>query len=97
MTAYMVAQVDVTDPVAYDEYKAQVPATLVPFGGQFIVRGGPIDVLEGEMPFGRVAVIRFPSMEQLKDWHASVEYAGPKALRQAASKGLLVALEGYDG
>lgn len=96
MTAYMIAQVEVTDPVAYEEYKAQVPPTLALFGGEFVVRGGAMDVLEGEMPYARVVVIRFPSMEQLKDWHASVEYAGPKALRQAASRGLLVAVEGAD-
>lgn len=96
MTGYVIAQVEVTDPDAYENYRKQVPPTLALYGGEFIVRGGAMDVLEGEMAFGRVVVLRLPSVEQAKKWYASVEYAGPKALRQAASKGLLIVVEGYN-
>jgi len=90
--AYMVAQVDVKDPAAYEEYRAQVPATLAKYGGEFLVRGGKVEVLEGEPPFGRVVILRFASMEQARTWYRSPEYAGPLALRHrvAVSKAMLV-------
>lgn len=90
--AYVVAQVDVKDPAAYEEYRAQVPATLAKYGGEFLVRGGKVEVLEGEPPLGRVVILRFASLEQARTWYRSPEYAGPLALRQrvAVSRAMLV-------
>ena len=97
MTAYVIAQVDVTDPEKFEQYRALVPATLKKYGGEYIVRGGEMAVLEGDMPFPRVVVIRFTDLAAAKRWHASEEYAGPISLRQASSNSVLVAVEGYDG
>ena len=90
--AYVVAQVDVKDPAAYEEYRAQVPATLAKYGGEFLVRGGTVEVLEGDPPLGRVVVLRFASLDQARAWYRSPEYAGPLALRQrvAVSRAMLV-------
>ena len=90
--AYMLAQVDVKDPAAYEEYRAQVPATLAKYGGEFLVRGGTVEVLEGDPPLGRVVVLRFASLDQARAWYRSPEYAGPLALRQrvAVSRAMLV-------
>lgn len=94
MAAYIVVQVDVTDPESYEIYKTQVPPTLEPFGGEFVVRGGAQEVLEGEWPFPRCVVLRFPDIERAKAWHQSDIYAAPKALRQKASIGNMIVVEG---
>ncbi len=97
MTAYVIAQVDVHDPEKFEEYRALVPATLAKYGGEYIVRGGEMAVLEGDMPYPRVVVIRFDDIEAAKRWHASEEYKGPLAMRQASANSVLVAVDGYDG
>lgn len=96
MTAYMIAQVDVTEPEKFEAYRALVPDTLAKYGGKYIVRGGETAVLEGEMPFQRIVVIEFPDLDAIKRWHASEEYAGPLAMRQASANSVLIGIEGYD-
>ena len=95
MPAYLIAHVDVTDPVKYDDYKRLVPASLAKFGGRFLVRGPVPEVLEGEWQPKRLVIVEFPSVEQARAWYKSPEYAPAKALRQATSEGTLVLLEGF--
>jgi uncharacterized protein (DUF1330 family) len=71
-----------------------VPATLVPFGGRFVVRGGQTEVLEGEWRPARLVLLEFPSVERARAWWNSPEYAEARALRQATSTGTLIILEG---
>jgi uncharacterized protein (DUF1330 family) len=97
MPAYMIADVEVTDPAGYDEYRRGVAATLEPFGGRFVVRGGRTQVLEGSWQPKRCVVIEFPSMEQLKAWYDSPAYAPLIALRQRVAKSHLTAVEGVAG
>ncbi len=94
MAAYIVVQIEITDPETFETYRAQVPATLEPYGGEFIVRGGDMEILEGEWATPRCVILRFPDMDAAKAWHASAEYQGPKALRQAASKGNMIVVDG---
>ncbi len=94
MAAYIIVQIDITDPEAFDVYRAQVPPTLELFGGEYIVRGGEQEILEGEWAYPRCVVLKFPSMEQARAWHASPEYEAPKALRQSAAKGNMLLVEG---
>jgi len=94
MAAYLITQIDVTDPEAYEEYRKQVPATLAGRGAKFLVRGGALRRLEGEWPHERVVVIEFPSMDDAQAWYDSAAYAGPKALRQSASRGNMILVEG---
>ena len=95
MAAYVIADTLITDPQTYDEYKRQVPPLIAKFGGRFIVRGGQHEVLEGDWQVHRIVVLEFPSMEALKSWYNSPEYAPLLALRQRASSATLVAVEGY--
>ena len=97
MSAYMIAQVDVQDAEKFEAYRALVPDSLKPFGGEYIVRGGDMVVLEDQQPFDRIVVIKFPNMERAKAWHASDEYAEAKTLRQASAISRLVLVDGYDG
>lgn len=94
MPAYMIADVEVTDPALYDEYRRGVAATVDTFGGRFVVRGGRTEVLEGSWQPRRCVVIEFPSMERLKAWYDSPAYAPLIALRQRAAKAHLTAVEG---
>ena len=94
MAAYIIVQLEITDPETFETYRAQVPATLEPYGGEYIVRGGDMEVLEGEWEAPRCVILKFPDMEVAKAWHESPEYQGPKALRQAASKGNMVVVDG---
>lgn len=94
MAGYIVVQVDVTDPDAYAEYVKLVPPTVEKHGGEFLVRGGAMEILEGEWPMKRLVVVRFPSVAAAKAWHADPDYAKPKAMRQAASRGNMVVVEG---
>jgi uncharacterized protein (DUF1330 family) len=94
--AYVVAQVDVKDPAAYEEYRAQVPATIAKFGGEYLARGGKIETLEGDPPLGRVVILRFASVEQAKAWYNSPDYAGPLAIRHRAAVSRSMLVEGVE-
>ena len=94
MAAYVIANVDVRDPVRYEDYRRMVAPTLAAFGGKFIARGGAITVLEGDWRPTRLVIVEFPSAERAQAWWNSSEYAPAKALRQATSEGTLLILEG---
>ena len=97
MPAYVIAEIDVTDPETYDEYRRQVPATVEAFGGTFRVRGGEITALEGGWEPKRLVILEFPSVEQARAWYRSDSYGPLIELRQSASHGRLVLVEGVDG
>lgn len=94
--AYVLGQVDVHDEEAYAKYREQVPATVAQYGGEYLARGGRWERLEGVEPHPRMVILKFPSLEQAKAWYDSTEYAAPKALRQSASTGNLILVEGVD-
>ena len=94
MAGYIIVDVEVTDPEAYERYKASVPATLAAYGGKFLVRGGRVETLEGGWEPNRLVVLEFESAERAKDWWNSQEYAAPKRLRQSASVTKMIVVEG---
>ncbi|MCA1563692.1 MAG: DUF1330 domain-containing protein [Acidobacteria bacterium] len=94
MPAYVIATVEVKDPVRYEDYKMLVPPSIAAFGGRFVARGGKTDVLEGDWNPKRLVILEFPSAEQARRWYDSPGYAEAKALRQATSTGSLVLIEG---
>jgi uncharacterized protein (DUF1330 family) len=94
MAAYVVGEIEVTDPATYEEYRKQVPAVVTKYGGRFIVRGGKAEALEGGWAPKRLVALEFPSMEQARKWYGSPEYAPLIALRQKASRGKLILVEG---
>ena len=94
MAAYLVVNVNVEDPVRYQQYKISVEASLAAYGGRYLVRGGRVDALEGTWVPGRLVIVEFDSREQAKAWWSSPEYAEPKALRQATARTDMVVVEG---
>jgi uncharacterized protein (DUF1330 family) len=97
MSAYVIVHVNVSNPEAYPEYARQVPASLAPFGGEFLVRGGETTVVEGEMPYARHVVIRFPDRASAEAWYASPDYQRILAIRQANSQAVMLIADGFDG
>ena len=94
MPAYVIADIEILDPVRYEEYKRLVPISLSKYGGRFIARGGDAQTLEGTWTPGRLVIVEFPSLARAREWWASPEYAPARALRQATSKGSLVVVDG---
>lgn len=94
MKAYIIIDVKITDAQKYEEYKKLTPASLVPYDGKFIVRGGQTETLEGSWKPGRIVVLEFPSAEKAKAWWGSDGYAPAKALRQSASETNMLFVEG---
>jgi len=94
MSAYIVVQVEVTEPAGYDDYKKMVPSSLAAYGGKFVVRGGACETLEGSWQPRRLVVLEFPSVARAKEWWASSEYRDAKALRQRTAKTEMIVVEG---
>jgi uncharacterized protein (DUF1330 family) len=94
MAAYVIAEIEVTDPTTYDEYRKLVMPTLQKYGGEFLVRGGAVHPLEGDWNPKRVVVVKFESVARAKEWYDSPEYAPAKALRHKASTGKQIIVEG---
>jgi uncharacterized protein (DUF1330 family) len=94
MAAYVIAEVEVTDPATYETYRKLVPPTLDKYGGRFLVRGGAVESKEGGWEPKRLVVLEFASMEQARKWYASPEYAPALALRLKAARSRLLLVEG---
>ena len=94
MPAYVIVEVDVTDPAGYEDYKKMVPPSLAAYDGRFVVRGGACETLEGSWQPKRVVVLEFPSVARARQWWASDGYSAAKALRQRTAKTQMIVVEG---
>ena len=94
MAAYVVLDAVVKDPLRYDDYRKRVTATLEPYGGKFLVRGGKVETLEGTWKPQRIVVVEFPDAASARAWWNSEAYADPKAIRQSASDTEMILVEG---
>jgi uncharacterized protein (DUF1330 family) len=95
LAAYLHAHLEVTDPVGYEDYRRQVPAMIAAHGGRYLVRGGAATRLEGDgPPLQRQVILEFPDMAALKAFYDAPDYAPLKAIRQGASRGSLIAIQG---
>jgi len=90
---YAIVEIEVLDAEAYKKYTAGVPASLAPFGGRFLVRGGATISLEGDPP-KRVVVLEFPDMATAQRWYHSPVYQALLPLRLKASKARFFFVEG---
>ena len=94
MPAYVINDMEITDPVMFEEYKKLSPATVTLYGGRFLARGGRTDTLEGDWSPKRLVIIEFPSVAQAHAWADSPEYAPAKRLRQITTISNLIVVEG---
>ena len=94
MTAYVIVDIEVTDPEGYKEYVKLAPEAVNLYGGKYIARGGPNETLEGNWQAKRLVILEFPSVEQAKAWLNSPEYAPARALRHQYARTNMVVVEG---
>jgi len=94
MAVYLLVNVDVQNSAAYEEYKAGVPSIIARHGGEYLVRGGTVKVLEGDWIPKRVAVLKFPTTQAVDAFLSDPEYAPLKALRHRIAPTEMVMVEG---
>jgi uncharacterized protein (DUF1330 family) len=100
--AYVIAEVEkdptkTEDPTAAKRYGEEAPKSLAPFGGQYRVRGGKVQTVEGEAPKGYIVVIAFDSVEKARGWYYSPAYEAIKPIRQNSTKSRILIVEGVAG
>jgi uncharacterized protein (DUF1330 family) len=93
-SAYIIANVDVTNPEQYESYKKLSTIAMKAHGAQVCVRGGKVEVLEGDWSPARLVMLKFPSMEQARGFYNSVEYEAAKQARQGAAVMRMIVVEG---
>lgn len=94
MPAYIIANIDVTDPEGYEPYKEMAAACNRAHGGRYLARGGRVEVLEGDYDPKRVVIVEFPSYDAALAWYHSAEYAPAKELRHRSARSTMILLEG---
>ena len=87
--AYVVGQMTVKHPEKWAQYRSQVLATLLPFGGELVFRGEQVQSFSGVNPHPDIVVIRFPSLADARGWHASAAYQALIPLRKEAAEVVL--------
>jgi uncharacterized protein (DUF1330 family) len=96
MPAYVIVEVDVTDPERYERYKAATPAAIAAGGGRFLVRGGELTVLEGDWQPSRLVVLEFEDLAAAERWYESEAYQAAKKLREGGASMRMVAVQGIE-
>lgn len=94
--AYLVVQVEVTNPTRYQEYAKLSPAIVAQFGGRFLARAGRSQTFEGPPAPSRVVVIEFPSFERAQAFYHSPEYVAARRVREGAGNAQFVVVEGLE-
>jgi len=83
--AYVIVDVRISDAERYRQYMATAPAAVQAFGGEYVVRGGRCETLEGGWQPARLAMLKFPSYEQARAWYDSQSYRAARELRLGAT------------
>ncbi len=96
MSAYFIVQINVNNSNNYKEYISKVSSIVEKFGGTYIVRGGKSENVEGQWPYERTVVIKFPSYEMVQKWHNSDEYEPIKKIREDNAECNGIIIEGTD-
>jgi uncharacterized protein (DUF1330 family) len=94
MSAYVISELEVLDPVAIETYRALAAKSIAQYGGRYLVRGGAAELAEGGPPPKSLIVVEFPSMARLREWYASTEYAEALKVRQTALDRRLIFVDG---
>ena len=94
MPAYVIVEVEVTDPKLFEEYRPLAAASIARHGGRYLVRGGATEPLEGGWEPKRVVVLEFASVEQARGWYRSADYAPAMEMRKRAARSRAILVEG---
>lgn len=96
MAGYVIVDIEVTDPVTYENYRKLAAPAVAAYGGKFLVRGGATSTLEGDWLPKRLVVLEFPSVERARAWWSSEEYRAARTIRQRSAITNMVVAEGID-
>ena len=96
MPTYVVGDIHVTDPAAYEAHVSRALATIARFGGRVIAGGGKIDLLEGDPIPERIFIIEFPTADAARRWYQSDDYQEALKVRLSASSGRVFLIEGNE-
>lgn len=94
MSALVIVEIEILDPVGYEEYKKLAGSTVEKYGGKYVVRGGKTEVLEGDWKPKRIVILEFESIQRAKDWLNSEEYREPRKMRHRTAKTNMLVVEG---
>jgi uncharacterized protein (DUF1330 family) len=94
MSGYIIANVTVTNPVQYEDYRKWSSEAMKAHGAQVCVRGGKVEVLEGDWAPERVVILKFPSFDAARAFYDTPEYKKAKSARQGAAIMRMVCIEG---
>ncbi len=94
MSAFVVIQIQVHDPVSYEEYRVAATPTVAQYGGKYLVRGGRVETVEGAWKPQRFVILEFPTLERAQAWHASPEYQAIAPIRYRAATSEMIMAEG---
>jgi uncharacterized protein (DUF1330 family) len=94
MSAYVIVEIEVSDPAKYEEYKKLAFSSVTAHGGKYVVRGGSSDTLEGDWSPKRIVVLEFESMARARDWYQSPDYQEAKLIRLQSSTANMICVEG---
>jgi uncharacterized protein (DUF1330 family) len=94
MPAYVIVEIDIVDPVGYEEYKELANATVRKYGGKYIVRGGKAETLEGDWDPKRIVMLEFESTRRAKEWLNCEEYREPRKMRHRTARTKMIVVEG---
>ncbi|KQP22601.1 DUF1330 domain-containing protein [Pseudorhodoferax sp. Leaf267] len=93
-SAYIIADVTVTNPEQYEDYKKWSSAAMQAHGAEVCIRGGKVEVIEGDWSPTRIVLLKFPSVEAAKAFNASPEYGKARTARQGAAVMRMIVVEG---
>ena len=96
MSAYVIYQGDILDQRRYDEYKVKAAASIIAAGCKYVVRGGDVEVLEGEPPSGRTVVLEFPTRQAAIDWYCGDTYTEIRKIREGAAIARMYVVDGFE-
>jgi uncharacterized protein (DUF1330 family) len=94
MPAYIIVDIEITNPAGYEEYKKLAGATVEKYSGEYVVRGGDPENLEGDWRPKRIVILRFPDRQRAKAWLNSTEYAEPRKMRHATANSRMIVVDG---
>ena len=95
-SAYLIANVDVTDPEQYEQYKLLSSAAMKAHGAEVCVRGGAVEVLEGDWAPERLVMLKFQSVAAARAFNQSPEYAKARKAREGAAVMRMIVVTGAD-
>ncbi|MBZ0169425.1 hypothetical protein MELA_00648 [Candidatus Methylomirabilis lanthanidiphila] len=96
MPAYMILDIEVSDPIGFEQYKRVAPPALAVYGGRYLARGGRTDILEGKWVPSRLVILEFPDAARAKQWLESPEYREARDLRRQSATTNIVVIEGVE-